>query len=78
MSHSPTRPLRRRHRISTRYDDREGLKTPTAAEIQKGNGPTQKIGRSRSAEARHHHPRAFAAWGQDGSESESNASEDEN
>jgi NAD+ kinase len=63
---------------SGRYDDREGLKTPTAAEIRKGNGPTQKVGRSRSAEARHHHPRAFAAWGQDGSESESNASEDEN
>jgi NAD+ kinase len=38
---------------------------------------TQKGMRSRSAEARHYHPRAFAVWGQDDSESENTASDDE-
>jgi NAD+ kinase len=36
-----------------------------------------KLMRSRSAEARHYHPRAFAVWGQDESESENTASDDE-
>lgn len=57
-----------------RNDGREHLKTPTLAETRRGSA---RFIRSRSAEARHHHPRAFAVWGQDESESENTASEEE-
>jgi hypothetical protein len=72
--HAP-RPMPPDHNAERgRNDGREHLKTPTLAETRRGSA---RFIRSRSAEARHHHPRAFAVWGQDESESENTASEEE-
>jgi NAD+ kinase len=50
----------------------ESQRTPTLS-----SRGSPRIVRSRSAEARQYHPRAFAAWGQDESESENTASDED-
>jgi NAD+ kinase len=75
--HAPRAVHHHHHHHRSDPGEREGLRTPTAGEIRRGASRGRTRSRSRETRQMFPPPRAFAVRGQDESESESNASEDE-